>query len=54
MSAIPKLEKVQAWHSDDNIKALYEIYRDNPKIKWKLAYKDVLGVHLPSAPGMDI
>ena len=49
-----ELEKVKAGHSDDNIKALYKIYRDNPKIKWKLAYKDVLGIALPPAPGMDI
>ena len=49
-----ELGKVGAGHSDDNIKALYEIYRNNPKIKWKLAYKDVLGIALPPAPGMDI
>jgi DNA repair photolyase len=49
-----ELEKVEAGHSVENIKALYAIYKGNPKIKWKLAYKDVLGIPLPPAPGMDI
>jgi len=49
-----ELEKVEDGHSVENIKALYEIYKGNPKIKWKLAYKKVLGIPLPPAPGMDI
>ena len=49
-----ELTKVEVGHSDENIKALYEIYKDDPKIRWKLAYKDLLGIPLPPAPGMDI
>jgi DNA repair photolyase len=49
-----ELAKVEAGHTEENIKALYEIYKDNPKIKWKLAFKDVLGIPLPPAPGMDV
>jgi len=49
-----ELAKVEAGHADENIKHLYSIYKDNPKIKWKLAYKEVLGIPLPPAPGMDI
>jgi len=49
-----ELAKVEAGHADENIKHLYSIYKDNPKIKWKLAYKDVLGIPLPPAPGMDV
>jgi len=49
-----ELAKVEAGHADKNIIALHKIYKDNPKIKWKLAYKEVLGIPLPPAPGMDI
>jgi hypothetical protein len=49
-----ELAKVEAGHAAENIKHLYSIYKDNPKIKWKLAYKDVLGIPLPPAPGMDV
>jgi DNA repair photolyase len=49
-----ELAKVEAGHADENIKALYEIYKDNPKIKWKLAFKKVLDIPLPPAPGMDL
>ena len=49
-----ELKKVEDGQSDKNIKLLYSIYKDNPKIKWKLAYKELLGIPLPPAPGMDI
>jgi len=49
-----ELEKVEDGQSDGNIKHLYSIYKDNPKIKWKLAFKELLGIPLPPAPGMDI
>jgi len=49
-----ELKKVEDGQSDKNIKLLYSIYKDNPKIKWKLNFKELLGIPLPPAPGMDI
>jgi DNA repair photolyase len=49
-----ELGKVEDGQSDENIKHLYSIYKDNPKIKWKLAFKELLGIPLPPAPGMDV
>jgi len=51
---IEELKKVEDGQSDENIKHLYSIYKDNPKIKWKLAFKELLGIPLPPAPGMDV
>jgi len=49
-----ELKKVKGGQSDENIKHLYSIYKDNPKIKWKLAFKELLGIPFPPAPGMDV
>jgi DNA repair photolyase len=49
-----ELKKVEEGHSDENIKFLYSLYKDNAKIKWKLAFKELLGIPLPPAPGMDM
>jgi len=49
-----ELKKVEDGQSDENIKLLYSLYKDDPKIKWKLAFKELLGIPLPPAPGMDM
>ena len=38
----------------DDINTVELAQQDNPKIKMKLAYKELLGIQLPAAPGMDI
>ncbi len=49
-----ELKKVEDGQSDENIKHLYSIYKDDLKIKWKLAFKELLGIPFPPAPGMDV
>lgn len=41
------------WQSDDSIKALYEVYKDNPKIKWKESIKKVVGLEISTKKGED-
>lgn len=40
--------------TDERIKALYETYKDNPKIKWKESIKKAIGLDMPDQVGLDI
>ena len=40
--------------NDENIKVLYEKYKDNPKIKWKESIKIVVGLEVPTKKGLDV
>jgi DNA repair photolyase len=40
--------------SDDRIHELYAQYASHPKIKWKESIKRVVGIEVPTEPGMDI
>lgn len=42
------------WQRRDNIVALYEKLKDNPKIKWKESIKKVVGLEIPTEAGLDI
>lgn len=39
--------------NDKNILDLYEIYKDDPIIKWKESIKEVVGLELPKEKGLD-
>lgn len=39
---------------DEKIKALYEVYKDNPKVKWKESVKEVVGLDLAKEVGEDM
>ena len=34
--------------------AIYNQFKDNPKIKWKDSIKKVVGLEMPAEPGMDV
>jgi len=40
--------------TDDRIMELYELYKDNPLIKWKESIKKVVGIEVPTEAGLDI
>lgn len=42
------------WQSDDNIQDLYDIYKDDAKIKWKESIKSIVGIKIPIQSGLDI
>ena len=39
-----KANQLYAWQSDDEIKALYEIYKNDPLIRWKNEIKEIVGL----------
>ena len=43
-----------ALQDEKNIRELYSKYKDNPLIKWKESIKKVVGLKIPTAPGLDI
>jgi DNA repair photolyase len=50
-AAVSRIETGQA---KERIKVLYEVLKDNPKIKWKSCMKRLLGLPPNQEPGMDI
>jgi len=51
---IPYAEQLINTWNDENIKRLYEQYKNNPKIKWKESIKAVVGLEIPTKKGLDI
>lgn len=49
-----EVKKIESGQTDDKIKLIYEKFKDNPIIKWKSSIKKVVGIPLPTEPGMDI
>lgn len=46
--------RIEDGQSDVNVRALYERYKDDPKIKWKDSFKKAVGLEMPQEPGLDI
>jgi DNA repair photolyase len=49
-----RAEELQTWQNDDAIRALYERYQGNTKIKWKESIKKVVGIKVATIPGADL
>ena len=39
--------------TESNIKSIYGILKDNPKVKWKESFKEILGLDMPTEIGLD-
>ena len=53
--SLMKAEELNNWQSNDNnILAIYEQYKNNPKIKWKESIKKVVNIEIPTKIGLDI
>ncbi len=52
--SIEKAKELLASLSDKWILELYEVYKDNPKIKWKESIKKVVNIEVPTVKGLDI
>ena len=48
------VQTIESNQTDEKIKAIYDLYKDNPKIKWKDSIKEVVGLEGPSVAGMDV
>jgi DNA repair photolyase len=53
-----ELEAAVRWiengQTEERIRVLYDVLKDNPKIKWKSCMKSVIGLPLNQEPGIDI
>lgn len=47
------VQAIKDGQADEKIRALYEVYKDNPKIKWKESVKEVVGLDLAKKVGED-
>ena len=48
-------KKLLKWQDDDeNIKTLYEYYKDDELIKWKESIKKIVGLEIPTEDGLDV
>ena len=46
--------KTASWWTDQAVRDLYGMLKDNPKVKWKDSIKDVLRLERPTTPGADV
>lgn len=51
---IKKAEELINWQNDENIKLLYNKFKENSKIKWKESIKKVVDLQIPTKKGLDI
>lgn len=47
-------QELTATFTEERIKALYGMYKDNPKIKWKESIKKIVGLDMATEAGLDI
>lgn len=48
-----EIEAIKLINTDKIIRQVYEMYRDNPKVKWKESIKEVIGLDLVTEAGQD-
>lgn len=51
---LDEIRRIQSGQSDEQIKLLYRELRLVEKIRWKESIKQVLGLRMPTQPGLDI
>lgn len=49
-----RMKIIEIGQEDEKIKAMYDILKFNPKIKWKESIKEVVGLELANEAGLDI
>ena len=47
------VKDIEFYNHDSEIRELYEMLKDNPKVKWKESIKKVVGIELAKRPGED-
>jgi type IV secretory pathway VirB4 component len=52
--AFQMAERLEKWCSNDQIKLLFDKYRNNKKIKWKESIKKTMGIEMPNEIGLDL
>lgn len=50
----PEIDRLLSWQTDERVLEIYEMFKNDPLIKWKDSYKKVIGLDRPETPGLDI
>jgi hypothetical protein len=48
------IENYLSKQNDENIYEIYEMFKNDPLIKWKESIKKVVGLEIPTESGLDI
>jgi hypothetical protein len=47
------VRQIEDGQADDKVRAIYAALKDEPKVRWKDSYKQVLGLALADEAGLD-
>ena len=50
----PQIDRLRDWQSDERIREIYELFRNDPVIRYKDSYKQILGLEPAAEAGLDI
>lgn len=50
----PFIEEYLSKQNDENIFTIYEMFKNDPAVKWKESFKKVVGLEIHTEPGMDV
>ena len=48
------IQRIEANQTDDKIRAIYQVLKDEPLVRWKESVKKVIGLKLADEAGMDV
>jgi len=49
-----QVAKIEAGQTDERVQAIYAALKDEPKIRWKESFKEVLGLETATEAGLDV
>ncbi len=49
--ADPHLTQLETWQTDEKVRAIFEMFRNDPVIRYKDSYKEIIGLDLPTEAG---
>jgi DNA repair photolyase len=49
-----QVARIEVSQTDENIWQLYNVLKNEPKIRWKESVKQIIGINTPTEPGMDV
>jgi len=54
VKSIRRAEELESSLSEKWALSLFDLYKDNPKLKWKESMKKILNIEVPTQIGLDI
>ncbi|MBE3097824.1 MAG: hypothetical protein IMZ44_11955 [Planctomycetes bacterium] len=50
----PEILRLLSWQTDEKVRRIYELFRNDPLVKWKDSYKKVIGIRRPGEAGLAV